>query len=256
MLLCFRIIITISAYIPVNPSASGNSDALTSTDIPTLRALLSNPSSAAQIFVGLNNAAYLSGALNTPLPRFHELDWWDERLLRVSLPSNAGGPAVDTEVRLSCTPSQHVSGRTALDRWHALWAAWVVDDLHSHKKLYFAGDTGYRTVRDGEDEDKVPVCPAFSEVGERFGGVDVALLPIGAYSPRAMWSNLHASPADAVRMFKDVRAKKALAMHWGTWVLTSEPVLEPPELLRKECEKAGLEADEFIVPALGETVIF
>ena len=30
-----------------------------------------------------------------------------------------------------------------------------------------------------------------------------------------MWSNLHASPGDAVRMFKDVRAKKALAMHWG-----------------------------------------
>jgi L-ascorbate metabolism protein UlaG (beta-lactamase superfamily) len=54
-----------------------------------------------------------------------------------------------------------------------------VDDLHTHKKLYFAGDTGYRTVRDGEDEDKVPVCPAFAEVGERFGGVDVALLPIG-----------------------------------------------------------------------------
>ncbi|KAF8478055.1 N-acyl-phosphatidylethanolamine-hydrolyzing phospholipase D [Russula ochroleuca] len=226
------------------------------TDVPTLRALLANRSSSAHIFVGLNNAAYLSNALNTPLPRFHELDWWDERLLRVSLPSNGGGPAVDTEVRLSCTPSQHVSGRTALDRWHALWAAWVVDDQHSHKKLFFAGDTGYRTVRDGEDEDKVPVCPAFAEVGECFGGVDVALLPIGAYGPRAMWSNLHASPADAVRMFKDVRAKKALAMHWGTWVLTAEPVLEPPELLKKECEKAGLGEDEFLVPALGETVFF
>jgi N-acyl-phosphatidylethanolamine-hydrolysing phospholipase D len=152
---------------------------LTSTDVPTLRALLANPSSSAHIFVALNNAAYLSTTLNTPLPRFHELDWWDERLLRVSLPSNSSGPAVSTEVRLSCTPSQHVSGRTALDRWHALWAAWVVDDLNSHKKVYFAGDTGYRTVRDGEDEDKVPICPAFAEVGERFGGVDVALLPIG-----------------------------------------------------------------------------
>jgi N-acyl-phosphatidylethanolamine-hydrolysing phospholipase D len=152
---------------------------LSSTDIPTLRALLANPSSSAHIFVGLNNAAYLSSTLNTPLSRVHELDWWDERLLRVSLPSNAGGPAVNAEVRLSCTPSQHVSGRTGLDRWHALWAAWVVDDLHTHKKLYFAGDTGYRTVREGEDEDKVPVCPAFAEVGERFGGVDVALLPIG-----------------------------------------------------------------------------
>jgi hypothetical protein len=39
-------------------------------------------------------------------------------------------------------------------------------------------------------------------------------------------------------------------------VLTAEPVLEPPELLRKECVRSGVEADEFLVPALGETVLF
>jgi hypothetical protein len=44
-----------------------------------------------------------------------------------------------------------------------------VDNLYSHKKVYFAGDTGYHTMRDGEDEDKVPVCPAFAQVGECFG---------------------------------------------------------------------------------------
>ncbi|KAH9970966.1 hypothetical protein BGW80DRAFT_519059 [Lactifluus volemus] len=45
---------------------------------------------------------------------------------------------------------------------------------------------------------KALVCPAFAEVGERFqvGGVDVALLPIGAYYPCTMWSNLHCSSAD------------------------------------------------------------
>ena len=155
-------------------------DLLTSTDIPTLRALLANSSSSAQIFVALNNANYLSKALRTPLSRIHELDWWDERHLRVALPSkHVNSAAIDAEVQLSCTPSQHVSGRAASDRWHALWAAWVVDDLRSHKKVYFAGDTGYRTVRDGEDEDKVPVCPAFAEAGGRFGGFDLALLPIG-----------------------------------------------------------------------------
>ncbi|KAH9037151.1 N-acyl-phosphatidylethanolamine-hydrolyzing phospholipase D [Lactarius hengduanensis] len=214
--------------------------------IPTLYALLENP------FV---LCAYFP--LCTPHSRIHELDWWDERLLHVALPSMyASDAVVDAEVRLSCTPSQHVSGRTASDRWHALWAAWVVDDLRSHKKVYFAGDTGYRTVRDGEDEDEVPVCPAFAEVGERFGGLDLALLPIGAYEPRAIVSNEHASPADAVRIFKDLKAKKALAMHWGTWVLGTEPVLEPPMLLRKECEKAGLGPDEFLIPALGGTCLF
>jgi len=46
--------------------------------------------------------------------------------------------------------------------------------------------------------------------------------------------------------------------YYRTWVLStaSEPVLEPPALLRKECEKAVLGPDEFLVPALGETVIF
>ena len=169
----------ISAYILSNSLFPRFSDASNSTDLRTLRALLANPSSSAHIFVALNNAAHLSNALTTPLSRIHELDWWDERLLRVALPSTADGPAVNAEVRLSCTPSQHVSGRTPFDRWHALWGAWFVDDLHSQKKVYFAGDTGYRTVQDGEDEEKVPVCPAFAEVGERFGGVDIALLPIG-----------------------------------------------------------------------------
>ena len=154
----------------------------TSTDIPTLRSLLTKSSSSPHVFVALNNATYLSYALRTPLSRFHDLDWWEERLLRVSLPSNTDGPAVNAEVRLSCTPSQHVSARGAFDRFHALWGAWVVEDLNSHKNVYFAGDTAYRTVHDGEDEDKVPVCPAFAEVGERFGGIDVALLPIGCVS--------------------------------------------------------------------------
>jgi len=131
-----------------------------------------------------------------------------------------------------------------------------VEDVHSSKNLYFAGDTAYRSVRDGEDEDKVPVCPAFAEIGGRFGGFDMAFLPIGAYSPRDFTSTVHASPADAVRIFKDVKARKALAMHWGTWILTQEPVLEPPALLRKECEKAALGPDDFLVSALGETTFF
>ncbi|KAI0059648.1 N-acyl-phosphatidylethanolamine-hydrolyzing phospholipase D [Artomyces pyxidatus] len=231
------------------------------TDVPTLRAILANRESSAHIFVSLNNAEHLSKALHIPISRVHELDWWDERILSVSLPAKEGA-AVGAEVRITCTPSQHVSGRTAFDRWGALWASWVIEELlpgiepQVGKKVYFAGDTGYRTVRDGDDEESVPVCPAFAQIGERFGGVDVAMLPIGAYAPRAMWSNLHGSPSDAVRMFKDVKAKKGLAMHWGTWVLTSEPVLEPPELLRKECKKAGVSDDEFLVPGLGETIFF
>lgn len=46
-------------------------------------------------------------------------------------------------------------------------------------KVFFGGDTGYRAVMDGQDEDTVPVCPAFKEIGEKFGGFDLAMIPIG-----------------------------------------------------------------------------
>lgn len=90
---------------------------MTSPDVPTLRALIANPSSFARIFVALNNANFLSEALRTPQSRIHELDWWDEYLLRGYLPSkHADDAVVDTEMRLSCTPLQHISGRTMSDR--------------------------------------------------------------------------------------------------------------------------------------------
>ena len=154
-------------------------------DLPTLHSLLANPSSAAHIFVALNNAAYLSNALSLPRTRVHDLDWWDERILTVALP--AAEPAAEpvrTNVRVTCTPAQHDSNRTLFDRWRTLWASWVVEELApAHggigKRVYFGGDTGYRTVRDGEDESKSPVCPAFKEIGERFSGFDIAMLPIG-----------------------------------------------------------------------------
>lgn len=85
--------------------------------------------------------------------------------------------------------------------------------------------------------------------------------PLGASGCRSLSESTlcirsWADPADAVRIFKDVKARKALAMHWGTWILTTEPVLEPPALLKNECEKAALGPDDLLVPVLGETVFF
>ena len=50
---------------------------------------------------------------------------------------------------------------------------------HAKGKVWFAGDTGYRAVKDGMDEDTAPRCPAFEEIGVKFGGFDLALIPIG-----------------------------------------------------------------------------
>lgn len=154
----------------------------------------------------------MRSALSLPASRVHEMDWWDERVVKLALPSppdaapspSEKGPAAENaQLRITCTPSQHTSGRSALDRWSSLWGAYVVEELlppsseppvasteggglwsRIGKKVFFAGDTGYKTVHvhKGEKEDDPvarEVCPAFGEVGERFGGVDGAMLPIG-----------------------------------------------------------------------------
>ncbi|KAI0753389.1 Metallo-hydrolase/oxidoreductase [Daedaleopsis nitida] len=245
-------------------------------DFPTLRTIYTRH--RPHVFAPLGNAPHLAAA-GIPLSHIHVLDWWEESAVSVALPSPPASPsqggngpsegAVNASFVLTCTPAQHTSGRSAFDRWRTLWASWAVEEdfsdpplptsapgpVRAPRKVFFAGDTGYRTVLGGENEDAVPCCPAFKEVGEKFGGFDLALLPIGAYAPRSMWSGLHASPRDAVQIYKDVGAKRAIGMHWGTWALTTESPMESPEMLRRECENAGLDERAFTVCGLGETSV-
>ncbi|THH27336.1 hypothetical protein EUX98_g6854 [Antrodiella citrinella] len=229
------------------------------TDSHTIRTLIKKHD--AHVFAPLGNHPYLS-SLGVPKSHIHILDWWESRTLSLSLPitspssditTSAQKATVETSVKLTCTPAQHVANRSLFDRWHTLWASWAVEDLTSGKKAYFGGDTGYRTVLDGEDEDKVPTCPAFKEIGEKLGPFDFAMIPIGAYDPRDVFSGVHAHPVDSVRIFQDIRAKKALGMHWGTWILTTEPIMEPPAELRRACDNAKVRQEEFDICGLGET---
>jgi len=82
----------------------------------------------------------------------------------------------------------------------------------------------------------------------------LAAIPIGAYAPRWFMQIMHLDPAEAVQVHKDVRARRLLAMHWGTFAnLTDESLDEPPLRLAEERKKAGLAADDFLVLRHGET---
>lgn len=112
-------------------------------------------------------------------------------------------------------------------------------------------DTGYRAVPEestGKDDyspeySSLPVCPAFTQIGEHQGPFDVGLIPIGAYDPRWIMSSMHANPMDAVNIMIDTKCQKALGMHWGTWVLTDEDVNEPPKKLREALKVKGIEEE-------------
>lgn len=133
--------------------------------------------------------------MGVPESHCHVLDWWESWRIEIEVPSKdkLGDNVTDTVVvDLTCTPSQHNVGRNFMDRFYSprsLWSSWVAQEvLPSNssvkaKSVFFGGDTGYRSVLDGQDEDKVPVCEAFKQIGERFGEIDLAMLAIGYTIP-------------------------------------------------------------------------
>jgi N-acyl-phosphatidylethanolamine-hydrolysing phospholipase D len=197
-----------------------------------------------------------------------ELDWWEDVDLTLSKGTNkttvtsqkSEVPKDEISARISCLPCQHTSSRTPFDKATTLWASWSVSS--GGKSVYFGGDTGYRVVPRlpkgtddwGTDLLYLPVCSAFKEIGKFRGPFDLGLIPIGGYAPRHIMSAVHGNPYDSVEIFKDTKCKRAMGIHWGTWVLTEEDALEPPRLLKKALAKSGFaETGVFDVCDIGET---
>jgi len=63
----------------------------------------------------------------------------------------------------------------------------------------------------------------------------------------------HMSPKEAVQTHVDVRSKKSIAMHWGTFVFTDEHVLAPPKDLLQAVTSRGI--NNFAVSKLGQSFI-
>jgi N-acyl-phosphatidylethanolamine-hydrolysing phospholipase D len=152
-----------------------------------------------------------------------EMDWWDHADFR--------------GLTVVCTPSQHSSGRTLGDQYLRLWASWVVEG--EAKRFFFAGDTGYD--------------PHFKLIGERLGPIDLAAIPIGGYDAYGHGHPNHVNPEEAVQVFEDVRGRRFVPMHWGTFDMNREPFREPPRRLLREAHRRGLE-ERVSVLSPGQTI--
>ena len=155
-----------------------------------------------------------------------ELAWWES-------------VHVADDLELHCVPAQHFAARTPFDRDRTHWCGWVLRS--PSRSLYFAGDTGY--------------CPVFKEIGQRFGGFDLAMIPIGAYRPRWIMQPMHVDPFEAVQIHLDVRSRQSVACHWGTFPMTDEPLNEPPAALQQAMSARGLPPEQFRVLGFGETIV-
>lgn len=191
-------------------------------DLESLRLLNEQwaPAHRPTFLVPLKNGELLRGE---GIEQVVELDWWESRAFG--------------DLTVQPVPVQHFSARTLWDRNEMLWSGWVI--LHPTFRFYFGGDTGY-----SQD---------FRDVGARLGPFDLAALPIGAYAPRWFMRSMHINPAEAVQAHSDLRADRSIAIHWGTFAMTDEPLDEPPRALRAALAEAGIAEERFWVFRHGET---
>jgi N-acyl-phosphatidylethanolamine-hydrolysing phospholipase D len=82
------------------------------------------------------------------------------------------------------------------------------------------------------------------------------MIPIGAYEPRWFMSEVHVDPDQAVQAFVDLQAAKMLPIHWGTFPLAEEGMMEPPKRMFEAASRSGLAADRFDSVEAGEPVEF
>lgn len=119
----------------------------------------------------------------------------------------------------------------------SLWGSYLIRSA-SGQTIYLSGDTGY--------------FDGFRDIGQ-MADIDLAIINVGAYEPRWIMKRSHMNPAETVRAFQDLGAKRLMIVHWGTFRLGDEPVYLPPLQVKKEMSKAGL-GDRFISATHGQTV--
>ncbi len=161
----------------------------------------------------------------------NEMDWFDKI-------------KINDEITITMLPSQHWSKRWIWGDGNTnrtLWGSFLIE--YKGKKIFFACDTG--------------PAPFYKELGKKFGPIDLGFGNLGAYNfypivPVKDKSTAHANPEELLSLMRDLKVKKVIGMHWGTAILSLEPIWEPPVRFKKNAEKFGYKKEEAIIFKIGE----
>ncbi len=141
------------------------------------------------------------------------------------------------ELEIYFLPARHWTRRWIFDTNQHLWGAFLIRT--PEHTLYFSGDTGYGRH--------------FAETAQLFPDIDTAIIGVGTYQP-AFESPMHINPEEAVRGFRELRAKKLIPMHYGTFDLSHEPFGEPLRRIRACARVADLQVlavgENYFLPTL------
>ena len=155
----------------------------------------------------------------------NELDWYEEI-------------KVNSNLKVTLLPAVHWSKRSLTDTNKTLWGSFLIE--YKNQKILFACDTGYGNI--------------YKELGKKYGPIDLTFINIGAYDFRPMFerSVYHATPEEALNIAQDLKSKKVIGMHWGTVVLSLEPIMEPPIRFKDNAEKYGFRKEDAIIFKIGQ----
>ena len=158
----------------------------------------------------------------------NEMDWYDEI-------------KINDELKVTFLPAVHWSKRSLTDTNKTLWGNFLIK--YKDKKILFACDTGVGNI--------------YKELGDKFGPIDLTLINIGAYNfypmiPLKDKSAYHTNPEEALSIARDLKSKKAIGMHWGTFVLSLEPIMEPRKRFKDSAEQYGFKREDAIIFKIGE----
>jgi L-ascorbate metabolism protein UlaG (beta-lactamase superfamily) len=154
-----------------------------------------------------------------------EMDWYEEVQYK--------------DLNITFIPAVHWSKRSLTDANKTLWGSFIIE--YKGKKILFACDTGYGEI--------------YKDLGKKYGPIDLLLINTGAYNFKAMGiekSIYHTTPEEALQIGKDIKARKVLSMHWGTVVLSLEPIMEPPKRFKENAKNYGYKDEDVINFKIGE----
>lgn len=217
-----------------------------------------------------------------------ELEWWesvhfvydssqDQWKTVTNSPIHHESSSSST-MTVTCCPAQHWSSRSFFDRCKRLWCGFAVETRTASsstakttgrpvvQKFFFAGDSGMPRNE----------FPLFSQIGDfcgrglyhrqhpkdgsslpqeleelPFHPFDLAAIPIGAYDPSYLMQDAHMDPREAVQCAQQLRARKSVAIHWGTFALSEEPMEEPPLKLQEALDDENNKKVDFVTLPIG-----
>lgn len=140
-------------------------------------------------------------------------------------------------LQIAFLPTRHWSRRGLNDTNASLWGAFMIES--KGKKIYFGGDSGYGSH--------------LRKVGELFSHIDYYIAGIGAFAPRWFMSPSHMHPEEVAKASDEMKPTHLIPMHFGTFDLSDEPLLEPA-LLIEQLKKENAFSANLLLPAVGEII--